>query len=226
MIPDATSAGTSPGWLGLDILQHTVDWKLCTQLGDGTVRVRVDPGSPASKAGLETCDYVVSVNGVGLEDFQAGGLRIGAKAIIKAYRDGQVMFVEVTIRARPKPKRQDQFLISNALVPCGADVERNERLKWIDKMTGDPALRMLDKLVAVRLMVHFANRRTGVAYPAVETLVADLGASRRSGTDAVRRLQRAGYFDVVSGKGEGRSNQYTATWPARSTNIVRLSRKD
>jgi PDZ domain len=222
---------TEAGWLGLEILQHTVDWKLCVQLGDGTVRVRVDAGSPANKAGIKTGDYVISINGVSLEEFEAGGLRIGTKAIIKAHREGQVIFAEVTIRPRPKPKRQKQLpLAPCAVVPCGADVERNERLKWLDQVTGDHMLRPIDKLVAVRLMVRYANRFTGIAYPSIKKLAADLGVARRSVDFAVKRLHRAGYHDLKSGKAEGRSNEYTATWPAptanvTSANVIRLPRK-
>jgi helix-turn-helix protein len=217
---------SEPGWLGLEILQHTVDWKLCGQLGDGTVRVRVDPGSPANKTGIKTGDYVISINGMGLGEFQAGGLRAGTKAIIKVHRDGQVLFAEVTIRPRPKPKHQNKLSVSCAVVvPCGADVGRKERLKWIARVTGDPALSLIDKLVAIRLLVRYANRITGIAYPGIETLAADLGVSRRAATYAVSRLHRAGYYDIKSGKSKGRSNEYTATWPAPNANVLRLPRR-
>jgi len=46
-----------PGWLGVEIMHHAVDWQLCCSIGDGTVRVRV-LGNPARKAGIKNGDYI------------------------------------------------------------------------------------------------------------------------------------------------------------------------
>src|SRR5262249_35095209 len=73
------------GWLGLEILQQTVDWQLCLALGDGTVCVRVEPGSPAKKVGIRTGDYCRSVNGMSLETFNESQPAAGSVALLKMF---------------------------------------------------------------------------------------------------------------------------------------------
>jgi hypothetical protein len=216
--PDNGLKPSEPGWLGLEALDRGVDWKTIVALGAETVCVRVDVRSPAKKAGLRTGDYVIEINTATFEAFHAGGLQPGTRAVIKAWRDGQVIWGEATISLRPKPARKEKL----SVVPCGADVARNDRLKWLTHVTGDPVLLVADKALAARLMVRYANR-SGVSWPGIKRLAADLGVARRTIDYSIQRLHRAGYVDIKSGKKEGRSNEYTLTWPALSSaNVHRL----
>jgi|SRR5258705_838958 hypothetical protein len=99
------------------------------------------------------------------------------------------------------------------VVPCGADVERTDRLKWLSAVTGRPFLSLAAMALAARLMAKYADRQ-GVAYPSVGRLARDLGVSLSTMNRAVAELHRAGFIDIVSGKKGGRPNHYTLTWPA------------
>jgi hypothetical protein len=221
--PSIGSGGkpSEPGWLGLELLDgDKVDWKTIVALGDGTVRVRVAAPSPARKAGLRSKDYVISINGVNFEKFHAGGLQVGTKAVIKAWRDGGPLWIEAEIVARPRLKPRNE---GPPAVACGAAVGRDERLKWLSQMSGSAVLHSLDKALALRLMVRYASRYTGIAKVGVRKLAADLGMSPRSIADAISRLHRAGYINIKSGKKGGLSNEYTPTWPSASgANVLRL----
>src|ERR1700687_4771062 len=96
--PDNGIKPSEPGWLGLEVLDgNAVDWKTVVALGEGTVCVRVAARCSARKEGLRTKDYVRSINGASFETFHAAGLQIGAKAIIKAWRDGREIYAEVEV---------------------------------------------------------------------------------------------------------------------------------
>src|SRR5258707_456298 len=107
--PDNGLKPSEPGWLGLEALDRGVDWKTIVALGAETVCVRVDVRSPAKKAGLRTGDYVIEINTATFEAFHAGGLQPGTRAVIKAWRDGQVIWGEATISLRPKPARKEKL---------------------------------------------------------------------------------------------------------------------
>jgi DNA-binding MarR family transcriptional regulator len=113
---------------------------------------------------------------------------------------------------RPKP----------FMVPCGADVDRTERLKWLSALTGRPFLSLAAKALAARLMAKYADRQ-GVAYPSIGRLARDLGVSLSTMNRTVAELHRAGFIDIVSGKKGGRPNHYTLTWPASGkATIIRM----
>jgi hypothetical protein len=207
------------GWLGLEVMDHAVDWSVVLALGDGTMRIRVPVGSPARKAApisLVTGDYVVSLNGKSYEAFHADVPPIGSKVAVKAVRNGVVIWTEITVGRKTKPITK----ILQPAVPCGVPVKRKERLQWLMRVTGVSGLTPLDKALAARLMVRYVNR-DGIAYPGIDRLAGDLGVKRRAIEHAITRLHRAGFVAVISGRAVGRANSYTLTWPDLS-NVIRL----
>jgi hypothetical protein len=210
-------SGDAPGWLGLEIKDQAVDWNVLLARGDGAVCVRVPVSSPARKAGLMTGDFVISLNGKSYSAFHDADIPpIGSKVVVKAVRNGVVIWTEITVSRKPRP-------ITKTLppaVPCGTPVKRKERLQWLMRVTGLSGLAVLDKALAARLMVRYVNR-DGVAYPGIDRLAGDLGVARSSIEHAIIRLRRAGFVAVISGRAAGRTNSYTLTWPDVG-NVVRL----
>jgi hypothetical protein len=213
---------SDPGWLGLEVLQHAVDWKLWAELGDGTACVRVDPGSPAAKAGIRTGDYVTLVNGTTIEAFMAGRPVAGTTAVIKALRKGLgVQFFEAVLAKRPavKPARA-----SKPAIPCGLPVQRNEKLKWLAYVSGESTLNALDKAIAMRLVAYYVNKK-GDAYPSHATLARINNVCVRSVQRSISNLHRHGALSVVSRKKEGRSNLYSPCWPEPGGKVVQFGPK-
>jgi hypothetical protein len=111
-----------------------------------------------------------------------------------------------------------------AELPCGASVTRNERFKWLSRITGDPRLLPMDKALAARLVLYYLNRK-GEAYPAHDTLANGLSVSVSSVKRSIVKLQRAGLLRVISGRKRGRSNCYSLSWPNDpGSNVVRILR--
>jgi hypothetical protein len=211
------------GWLGVEIMQLAVDWQLCHNLGDGTVAVRVDPGSPARKAGIQSGDYVVSVNGVSLEEFNARRPAVGTTALLKIFRKQKGNLLFETILAKlpvSKPQRPNK-----ATVPCGRPVPRKERYKWLAQMSGRPTLRPLEKAIATRLMTHYLNREGNAAYPSHATLARENNVCVRTVQRSLSNLQEHGLLGIISRKMEGRSNIYFPCWPDRGGKVVQLTTK-
>jgi hypothetical protein len=229
--PDAKSYGVNPseiGWLGVEILQDAVDWPLCAELGDGTVRVRV-LGNPAKKAGLQNGDYVISVNGISLQTFLGSHPAVGATAILKVCREtphGQLVqqSIEVTLVRPPRPGSQRPTTLT---VPCGARVQRKERFRWLAQVSGpSPMLRPLDKAIATRLLTYYCDRSAGDdcgnAYPSHATLAAEQNVSVRALQRSLAALHDSGLLEIRSGKKQGRSNVYWPCWPNAEGKLVQL----
>jgi PDZ domain/Helix-turn-helix domain len=207
------------GWHGIQILHHPVDWPLCYQLGDGTVCVRVDPGSPARKAGLKTGDYLISVNGTTFEAFSEGRPIAGTTAVIKAFRKGAgVQYLEAVLIARPSPRPVTTRLCRPA-IPCGRPVERNGKLKWLALVSRKSTLTPLDKAIATLLMTYYCNRK-GDAYPSHATLARINNVCVRSVQRSISNLHRHGLLSVASRKKEGRSNLYSPCFPEEPSGKV------
>lgn len=94
----------SRGWLGVSI--EDVDPELAEVLGiegrNGAKIVQVNPGTPASRAGLQAGDVVLSVDGhavAGSADLRnrVASLRPSQKVPFRLLRDGKEMTVSVTV---------------------------------------------------------------------------------------------------------------------------------
>jgi hypothetical protein len=88
----------------------------------------------------------------------------------------------------------------------GRDFVRT-KCDWLDCVRRDPALTPFAVRVAAEL-ASFVNRKTGLAWPAHETIAERLGASRSGVKKAIRRLVLAGYLEVKEGRGRTHSNHY------------------
>jgi len=101
-------------WLGAQL--ETVTREMATQLGldriSGAVVVRLTNGGPASKAGLQLGDVVVSVDGFEVGDSHSVHYRlttrgVGNKSRLEVIRKGQRTTLEVALISAPKPGKDD-----------------------------------------------------------------------------------------------------------------------
>jgi serine protease Do len=84
----------------------------------GAVVADVAPGGPAQKAGLESGDVVVAVNGQPVESYtdmtrEVSKVDVGALARLQIFRDGKQMTIDVHTALRPSEAQ----LADNDLVP-------------------------------------------------------------------------------------------------------------
>ncbi len=98
----------SRGFLGIGLQPLTEDlakqFKLETTRG--ALVTQVEPKSPAEKAGIESGDVVLNVNGMKIDDPQelrllVAGLVPGTKTEVKIWREGREKTVNVTLMERP-----------------------------------------------------------------------------------------------------------------------------
>jgi serine protease Do len=96
------------GWIGVQIQEVTLE--LAEDLGLKTARgalvAEPQPGSPAAKAGIESGDVIVSINGKGTHDSRAAartisGLPPGSTATIVVMRKGQEKSFDITLGNLP-----------------------------------------------------------------------------------------------------------------------------
>ena len=95
-------------WLGVSIQTVTQDIAKSFRLNEtyGALVNGVTPGSPAAKAGVETGDIIVDVNGEGIEDDRALQLKIGAMTPgttikLTVFRNGANHDLSVTLGTMP-----------------------------------------------------------------------------------------------------------------------------
>lgn len=97
------------GYLGVGVVDLTDDRVKALKLKDsnGVEVKRVDPNSPADRAGFREDDVILEVNGKSFEDheqFQAiiGEMRPGTKVNLTVWRDGGRQTLSATLAARPE----------------------------------------------------------------------------------------------------------------------------
>jgi serine protease Do len=97
------------GYLGVGVVELTDDRVKALKLKDdqGVEIKRVDPDSPASKAGLKESDVILEVNGKAIEDigqFQnsIGETQPGTKVNLAIWHSGVKQTVPVTLDSRPE----------------------------------------------------------------------------------------------------------------------------
>lgn len=96
------------GYLGVGVLDLTEDRVKALKLTDdrGVEVKRVDPNSPASKAGFRENDVILEVNGKAVENIDQfqntiGDTQPGTKITLTIWRDGAKQTLSATLMARP-----------------------------------------------------------------------------------------------------------------------------
>jgi Helix-turn-helix domain len=217
------------GWLGLRKQTKGIDWKLVHRLGGEAVKVIVKGNGPASRAGIETDDYVILINNVSFDEYHRVPRRVGSHVVLKVHREGVGCLVhEAKLWKPPHLRRRRAPKLKPPTIPVrsGQLVAQNERLKWLNLVGSKTYLSPIAKAVAVRLVSGYLNRLEGRAWPAHATLARDLNVSVATVQRALRELVNDGLLLINSHKSSGRTNDYVPTWPAGARgagNIVRLS---
>jgi len=116
-------------WIGATGQAVTTD--LAEGLGlprpSGVLINDIYPGGPADRAGLETGDVVVAINGRPVEDpgalrFRLATLPIGGEAQITVQRGGRDLALQVPLRAAPEDPPRDETMIGGRNPLTGATV--------------------------------------------------------------------------------------------------------
>lgn len=81
------------------------------------------------------------------------------------------------------------------------------RESWVKVICKYPNLSGADVAVAVMLSTYI-NRNNQTAWPSIDTLAEDTNRDRRTVRRCVRRLEKLGLVDIVTGRGRHHSNRY------------------
>jgi hypothetical protein len=217
-----------PGWHGMDRMSIEVDQKLIAALTPdfSAAKIGVGPGTPASKAGLRTGDYVLSAgrygDAVSLGDFDGLCLPAGAEILVRFHRPGrhkagQVETALLKLRRRPGASQPRWWQLTPRVAP-GPAVERNDRSRFEADMAVHPHLKPLGFKILVRLLRHYDGPNG--AYPSYATLAGDVGRKRRHVIDQVAHLAWLGIVTVApkgglqNRNGGGFTNRFSFHWPA------------
>jgi len=113
ILPDLKTKGkVARGWLGVSIQDITEDiaksLKLKTQ--EGVLVADVFKGDPADKAGIQTGDVIIAVNGKKVKDTHelliiVAGIKVGGTVKVNIVRDGTEKVFTVRIAERPERER-------------------------------------------------------------------------------------------------------------------------
>jgi hypothetical protein len=217
-----------PVWHGITAATIEVDYQLALELSpQGTaVKILVERGSPAWKAGLRTGDYLVSIGDsptaeTSFEAFAALDGPMGREIFARYHRPGRnAGLVDTAVfrligrrtRARAAPRWQ-----RGARVSFGRVVERGaDRARFEAEMAAHRALPPLAFKILVRLLRYYDGKAG--AFPSYRTLAQDVGYSRRRVIDNVACLNWLGIVEVLKQGGRkgngGRTNLFIIHWPA------------
>lgn len=116
ILPQLEKNGTvSRSWLGVQIQEVTPE--LASAIGlkesQGALVREVVPESPAKKAGLEPGDIVVEFEGKPVEtagslQVMAGLAGVGKQVVLKVFRDGKPIYVNLKLEEMPKEKKDEK----------------------------------------------------------------------------------------------------------------------
>ena len=116
-------------WLGVDTQAVTSD--LAASVGlkrpEGVIVRKLDPASPAARAGLRVGDIVIAVNGREVDDpggmrFRIASLAVGARAMLTVLRSGRQIEIAMPLEAPPEIPRRDDATIDGRNPLAGATV--------------------------------------------------------------------------------------------------------
>lgn len=160
-----------PGWLGVNLQDMTPE--LTQALGiprrDGAIVSAIDPGGPASKAGLRTGDVLQAINNKHPADSRAYQraivmIPIGSQAQLAVWRDGKEQTVTATIEEWPN------------LMPHGGMMTGHMAAMMAQKAP-DPGVKVAPITDVARKKYGLDPKQTGVLIASVEadTEASDLG---------------------------------------------------
>jgi serine protease Do len=116
------------GWLGVQIQPVTQDIADSLQLADaqGALVAEAQSGSPAEKAGIESGDTIIAVNGETVEGPRELALMIsdmapGTKVTLTYWRDGAKSDVDITLGKLPETEKQASLEQPEAVEPSTLD---------------------------------------------------------------------------------------------------------
>jgi Do/DeqQ family serine protease len=125
----AGSTSVARPWIGITCQEVTTD--IAASLGvstpHGALVTRVDPGSPAEKAGLEVGDLILAagdrdVGSPAALDYRLAVTGIGHATTLKVWRDGADVALTVTPEAEPEIDERDLTLLGGRSPLTGAFV--------------------------------------------------------------------------------------------------------
>jgi hypothetical protein len=97
--------------------------------------------------------------------------------------------------------------------------------RWLHQVNGDDKLPGSAIKVAVRLASDFNEKLGGMAWPSCQTLSEDIGKSKATVIDMIRRLHARGHLQVEWGQqGKGHSNQYWLVEKGQPANLSATSK--
>jgi hypothetical protein len=193
--------------------------------------VHVSPMSPAQAAGMASEDWVVSIDGETMDLWERRGAVVGASIRIVAYRypvghfAADVVLIAPPVRTKPPRKVRLPVKTLPEKIAPGLPVAPEERLQWVDKLSGDGGLTGTAVRLATYLMTTRRNARSNVAYPGRQRIASDHRISVRTVDRVTALLRRRGWFMVMSGSLDGTTNRYLGTWPETFTDYVLELRK-
>jgi len=100
------------------------------------------------------------------------------------------------------------------------------KLDWLDELAADRRVSNLAFRVGYVIASKYLNRRTHDAWPAIQTLAADVSVSERAIQKALRELENLDYLRIVKGGGRGRTNRYELNRPKGEAYDTLSARKD
>ncbi|MEM8554657.1 MAG: Do family serine endopeptidase [Pseudomonadota bacterium] len=192
---------TRRGWLGVSI--QDVDDQLAEALGlaaaQGALITDV-PEGPASQAGLQSGDVIVTFDGVEVEDTrglvrQVGATAVGKTVEVEVYRDGDSQMFDVTLGRRetaqavpaamPAPEEPTEAEILGMTIAVLTD-EMREEMELPDTLTGLVVANIDESSDAFEKGLRAGDVITEVAQRSVSSL-SDLEDRIEAGRDAGRK---------------------------------------
>lgn len=225
------SPAAGRGWHGMRArpsrFYRPEDWRTYDKLRAMAVLVDVVDHSPAWRAGIRNGAWLLLINGMTLETFEARGMPVGSMVVVKAFQPGfDDLDVTLTLVDQPKPKRAPRRASRSRVPPaeCGKIIVRCERPKW-ETALDEAAYLSAPARVIGGYLCNRAIRDSGTTdeWP-VKRIGACLGFGHRTVERALQELRRAGFLAIVSGRRARRNNRLSCTWPksVRDETIVYL----
>jgi hypothetical protein len=214
------------GWHGMTARSQkrysNDDWKTWGDLAVDQARI-VDsaPGSPGWLGDLRRGVWILSINGMGFDDFERSAAAVGATVEVKAFSPGLGSFNRKFALVEPPAKTSPMSRQRSRVPPAwrreqpvlpGKQVFKDTRAGYLELAARHPVVRRHVWLLTRLLKMQWHR---GIV-PRHKTIAEAVGCS----TAAVKRSQACcqhfGFLRVISGKRFHQHNTYEVTWPIGS----------